>query len=95
MASQWWIAVLSYVVLFIMMKDGESAVPAGNLEVRVARLEEKVKALEEVCMDRCKRKYTHKESFSILGRTFAKETLIYYYSRLKKFFNSIASGHFY
>lgn len=78
MVSQRRIAVLSYLVLFIMMKDGKSDVsPAGNLRDRVKTLEEKVKALEETCMDKCKRKYTEKESFSILGRTFAMSKTVF------------------
>ena len=65
MASKRRIAVLSYLVLFIMMKDGKSDVSlAGNLGNRVKRLEEKVKALEETCMDKCKREYTEKECFN-------------------------------
>ena len=97
---------MSYLVLLIMMKDGKSDVsPAGNLGRRLTRLEERVKALEETCMDKCKRKYTEKESFSILGAQFLqcpklfsnklKESLIYCNSRPKEFFNSIASRHFY
>ena len=58
MASQRRIAVLLYLVLFIMMTNGQCVVPAGNLEGRVERLELMVKALEETCMDKCKRKYT-------------------------------------
>ena len=62
---------MSYLVLLIMMKDGKSDVsPAGNLGRRLTRLEERVKALEETCIDKCKRKYTEKESFSILGAQF-------------------------
>ena len=60
------------------MKDGKSDVsPAGNLGRRLTRLEERVKALEETCMDKCKRKYTEKESFSILGRNFAMSETVF------------------
>lgn len=59
MANHWRIAVMTCLVLFMMMEDAKpDAVPFGNLGNRVAMLEEKLKALEETCMDKCKRKYT-------------------------------------
>lgn len=54
MATQWRIAVVTGLVLFIMMEDAKPVL-AGKVGKRIKALENRVKALEETCMDKCKR----------------------------------------
>lgn len=54
MATQWRIAVVTCLVLFIMMEDAKPVL-AGKVGKRIKALENRVKALEETCMDKCKR----------------------------------------
>ena len=59
MANQWRIAVVACLVLFIMMEDAKPVLSqvAGRSRIgkRVDALEKRIKALEETCMNKCKR----------------------------------------
>jgi len=52
MANQWRIAVVTCVVLFMMM-EGAKPVLATKVWQKIRMLEDRVKALEETCTDKC------------------------------------------
>jgi len=54
MANQWRIAVVTCVVLFMMM-EGAKPVLATKVWQKIRMLEDRVKALEETCTDKCQR----------------------------------------
>ena len=54
MANQWRTAVVTCVVLFMMM-EGAKPVLATKVWQKIRMLEDRVKALEEMCTDKCQR----------------------------------------
>ena len=50
---------MTCLVLFIMMENPKPVLAkAGRIGKRIKALEDRVKALEETCLDKCKRSYT-------------------------------------
>jgi len=59
MANQWRIAVVTCLMLSILMEEAKpvlsQATGKSRIGKRVTALENRVKALEETCMNKCKR----------------------------------------
>ena len=53
MENQWRIAVVACLVLFSMIEGAKRG--RNRIGTRVKALEDRVKALEETCIDKCKR----------------------------------------
>ena len=54
MANQWRIDVMTCLVLFMMMEDAKPAL-AADVWQEIGMLENRVKTLEAMCVDKCRR----------------------------------------